>query len=129
MNRTERHIYAALLGVIIVLTACAPERLLALLPTLRCPFLAITNFPCPLCGMTRSVLHAFHGDLWISLRLHPAGALFSLAIVLAVPVLMSDSLYRTAHAVFRKRKLIGLLTFAVIIFFTAFGAARIFVRL
>ncbi len=129
MNRAERHIFAAFLGVIIVLTACAPERLLALLPSLRCPFLAATEFPCPLCGMTRSVLHAFHGDLWMSLRLHPAGALFSLAMVLAVPVLISDPLYRAAHAVFGNRKLTGLLMFAAIFFLAAFGAARIIVRL
>jgi hypothetical protein len=79
--------------------------------------------------MTRSVLHAFHGDLLTSMRLHPAGAALSLAIVLAVPALMSDSLYRAAHAVFGNRRLIRLLTFAVIIFFAAFGAARIFARL
>jgi hypothetical protein len=33
------------------------------LPTLRCPFLAITGYPCLTCGATRCSIALFHGNL------------------------------------------------------------------
>jgi hypothetical protein len=42
-------------------------------PGIPCPFRALTGLPCPLCGMTRAVTAAMRGDVWASLRYHPAG--------------------------------------------------------
>jgi hypothetical protein len=54
-------------------------------PGTVCPMLALTGYPCPLCGMTRSVAAAVRGDLVASLRFQPFGiALVALAIWLAV---------------------------------------------
>ncbi len=49
-------------------------------PGLPCPFRTITGLPCPLCGMTRAVSAALHGDVIASLRFQPAG-LMLLALV------------------------------------------------
>ena len=32
-------------------------------PTVACPFRAVTGLPCPLCGSTRAIALAAHGDL------------------------------------------------------------------
>ena len=42
--------------------------LLPVHPPLACPLLARTGIPCPLCGMTRAVVAAVHGDIIGSLR-------------------------------------------------------------
>ena len=34
------------------------------LPMLRCPFLAVTGYPCLTCGATRSAVAFFHGNLF-----------------------------------------------------------------
>ncbi len=44
-------------------------------PPLACPLRTLTGVPCPLCGMTRSVVAAMHGHLLESLRFNPAGIL------------------------------------------------------
>jgi hypothetical protein len=38
-----------------------------------CPVRAVTGFPCPACGLTRSWRAALHGDPAASLRFHPLG--------------------------------------------------------
>lgn len=53
-------------------------------PVPPCPLRSITGIPCPLCGSTRGVIAAVHGDVGRALTLNPA-SLF--AIVLAVALL------------------------------------------
>jgi len=53
-------------------------------PPFACPLRAATGIPCPLCGMTRSVVAAVHGHLMTSLTFNPAGILVVLAAVLLV---------------------------------------------
>ena len=53
-------------------------------PPLACPLRTLTGVPCPLCGMTRSVVAAMHGHLFESLRFNPAGFL---VVLLAVALL------------------------------------------
>jgi hypothetical protein len=54
-------------------------------PVPPCPLRALTGIPCPLCGSTRGVIAAVHGDLERALTLNPAsiGALL-LALLLVV---------------------------------------------
>jgi Protein of unknown function (DUF2752) len=53
-------------------------------PGLPCPLRTITGVPCPLCGMTTSVVAAVHGNVADALAANPAG----LALVLAAVALI-----------------------------------------
>lgn len=46
-----------------------------------CPFRHLTGLPCPLCGMTRSLLCFFQGDWHASLLWHPLGPLLGIGVV------------------------------------------------
>ena len=60
---------------------------------LSCPFHSITGVPCPLCGMTRSVIATMHLHLHAALAMNPAGVL---AVVVAVTLLLAWRLRRLA---------------------------------
>jgi hypothetical protein len=47
-----------------------------------CPFRNLTGLPCPLCGMTRSLLCFFQGDWHDSLLWHPLGPLLGISAVI-----------------------------------------------
>ncbi len=51
---------------------------------LPCPLRSVTGIPCPLCGMTRAVTYAVHGDLGASVAMTPGGIV---AVVLALGLL------------------------------------------
>lgn len=51
-----------------------------------CPLRGATGLPCPLCGMTRSVVATVHGNVGEALATNPAGVLL---VVLAVTVLLA----------------------------------------
>ncbi len=53
-----------------------------------CPFRNLTGLPCPLCGMTRSVLCFFQGDWHTSLLWHPLGPLVGIGMIAAFLALM-----------------------------------------
>ncbi len=53
-----------------------------------CPLLTITGVPCPLCGMTTSVVAAVHGDLLTALAANPFGLV---AILVAAWLLVDRS--------------------------------------
>jgi hypothetical protein len=68
--------------LLLALGALAPGRLaLSDDGPATCPWLMLTHFRCPLCGMTRATFHLLRGDLRGALHLHPLGPL-----VLAVAV-------------------------------------------
>ncbi len=54
----------------------------------RCPFLAVTGHPCPLCGGTRSFAYIWTGDLGHALRLYPLGPVFFGATLLGMALLI-----------------------------------------
>ena len=62
-------------------------------PPLACPLRATTGVPCPLCGMTRAVVAAVHGDLAASLRYNPAGVI---AVLIIVAFLVSPRVRRVS---------------------------------
>src|SRR5207237_4412964 len=41
------------------------------LPWLRCPFLAVTGYPCLTCGATRSAIAFLHGNLFLAWTWNP----------------------------------------------------------
>jgi hypothetical protein len=50
-----------------------------------CPLLAITGIPCPLCGMTTSVVASSRGKLDVAIAANPAGLL---AVIGAIALLV-----------------------------------------
>lgn len=72
-----------------------------------CPFHALTGFPCPTCGYTRTVYLAFHGRLAEALRFQP----FVMIIVLLSGIaacLAANSLRRNRALVLPKTLVAGL---------------------
>ncbi|MGQ0824413.1 MAG: DUF2752 domain-containing protein [Actinomycetota bacterium] len=65
--------------------------LLPLHPSLACPLRTTTGIPCPMCGMTRAVVAAAHGDVGASLRYNPVGIV---VLALAVALVLAPSLAR-----------------------------------
>ena len=55
-----------------------------------CPFKMATGFPCPGCGITKSLIFLYKGDLAKSLYNHVFGPLAVLACVLAIIVLTAE---------------------------------------
>lgn len=55
-------------------------------PVPPCPLRTVTGIPCPLCGSTRGVIAAIHGDLGAAITLNPASVL---ALVLVVLLLVA----------------------------------------
>ncbi len=62
-------------------------------PGLPCPLRTVTGVPCPLCGMTRAVTMAVHGDLGASLAMSPGGIV---AVVAALVLLVAWRVRRIA---------------------------------
>ena len=54
-------------------------------PGIICPLRALTGVPCPLCGMTTSVVDSAHGDVPGALAASPAGLA---AVLLAAALLI-----------------------------------------
>ncbi|MGI9159883.1 MAG: DUF2752 domain-containing protein [Saprospiraceae bacterium] len=55
-----------------------------------CPFKMATGFPCPGCGITKSLIFLYKGDLAKSLYYHVFGPLTVLACILAIAVLTTE---------------------------------------
>jgi len=89
---------AAMLGI------AAVRPLLPVEPGLPCPLRTVTGVPCPLCGMTRSVTAAVHGDLARSVFLNPAGIV---VVVLAVALLLGWRVRRITYATWLVPALLG----------------------
>ena len=71
-----------------------------------CPLKMLTGFPCPGCGITKSLVYFYEGDLWRSLTFHlfgPFVILFSLAtIVVLTTELITKKEYFNAYLYNRK---------------------------
>ena len=71
-------------GVVLIGSALALP-LLPGHPGVVCPLRALTGVPCPLCGMTTSVVDSAHGDVSGALAASPAGLA---AVLLAAALLI-----------------------------------------
>jgi hypothetical protein len=56
-----------------MLGAAAALPVLPFEPGIACPLRTLTGIPCPLCGMTTSVVATVHGDLASAFAANPAG--------------------------------------------------------
>ncbi len=68
-----------------------------------CPLRTLTGVPCPLCGMTRGVTAAVHGQIGHALFLNPGSIA---AVILAVVLLVS---WRTRSVTVRVWMVVGVL--------------------
>ncbi len=59
-----------------------------------CVFKALTGFPCPTCGSTRSLVHLSHGRFLAALAMNP---LVVTAVIVLVFVLICSTLTRLCH--------------------------------
>ena len=55
-----------------------------------CPFKMLTGFPCPGCGITKSLVFLYEGDIWSSLYYHLFGPFIFICCVAAVIVLVLE---------------------------------------
>ena len=55
-----------------------------------CPFKMLTGFPCPACGITKSFIFFYEGDIWKSLSYHLFGPVFIFLCIFAVFVLIAE---------------------------------------
>ena len=62
-----------------------------------CPFKLLTGLPCPGCGITKSIIFLYKGDIIKSLTYHIFGPLVILFCVVSVFVLMSEIITRKEY--------------------------------
>lgn len=57
-----------------------------------CLFKNVTGFPCPSCGITRSLLLLLAGDIYHALMINPLGGLAALLLIIIPPWILIDTL-------------------------------------
>jgi hypothetical protein len=62
-----------------------------------CPFKMVTGMPCPGCGVTKSIMFMYEGDLWTSLYYHLFGPLVVIAATIAILVLTIEIYTKKAY--------------------------------
>lgn len=62
-----------------------------------CPFKMVSGFPCPGCGITKSIIFFYEGDLYKSLSYHILGPLVPLASLAAILVLSAELLTKKTY--------------------------------
>lgn len=55
-----------------------------------CPFKMVTGFPCPGCGITKSIIFFYQGDLLKSIEYHILGPFVPIASLIAIIVLLTE---------------------------------------
>jgi Protein of unknown function (DUF2752) len=76
-----------------------------------CPFKALTGFPCPGCGITKSLVFLYKGDLARSVHYHVLGiplALFCVAVIIVALVELSNGRRYFRSLLYSKRLAWGL---------------------
>lgn len=83
-----------------------------------CPLKMLTGFPCPGCGITKSLVYLYEGDLWRSLTFHifgPFVILFSLiTVILLSTELITEKEYFNTYIY--NRKIAYFLAFVLVIY-------------
>jgi hypothetical protein len=93
------------LGLVAVAGSAIVYPIIPFHPTV-CPLFATTGIPCPLCGMTRSVSAAVHGNILQSLSYNPAGIAF---IALAIYAFFRPEVVRAKPPIWLAAVVLGAL--------------------
>jgi hypothetical protein len=91
-----------------------------------CPFRHLTGLPCPLCGMTRSLLCFFQGNLHASLLWHPLGPLLGIGIITGFLTLMIPEIRINNLAAKLPQRFCAVLIFALFMSCWALRLAGVF---
>lgn len=59
-----------------------------------CPFKMLTGFPCPGCGITKSIVYFYEGDIYKSLLHHLFGPIFVVFCLLVLFKLVAEIIYQ-----------------------------------
>ena len=62
-----------------------------------CPLKMLTGFPCPSCGITKSLVYFYEGDLYKSLYYHILGPLVIVFCVVTIAVLTTELLTKKEY--------------------------------
>lgn len=63
-----------------------------------CPIMRWLNFPCPGCGLTKSIFFCYHGDFIKSISYHIFGPVFIMAFLCYEFLLLMDLIGHTDYA-------------------------------
>lgn len=81
-----------------------------------CPFKMITGFPCPGCGITKSLVYFYHGDFYKSVSYHILGPFVIAFSVVTIVVLIMELITKKEYfntVMYNKRLAYGLGFFLV----------------
>ena len=90
-----------------------------------CPFKMLTGFPCPGCGITKSIVYFYEGDVLKSMSFHILGP-FVVLFCMALIIILTAELYTSKNyfnSVFYNRKLAGYLA----VFLAVYHCIRLFI--
>lgn len=91
-----------------------------------CPFLRLTGYPCPTCGMTRSTIALVHANLSRSIAFNPMGLVFAGLLALWwVNAVYGIATGRHTRLMLWARHRLTYLAVAGIVMLFAFGGLRI----
>lgn len=62
-----------------------------------CPFKMITGFPCPGCGITKSLVYFYHGDFYKSISYHILGPFVIVFSVVSIVILTIELLTKKEY--------------------------------
>lgn len=79
-----------------------------------CPLRAATGHMCPFCGMTRSFVALFEGDVGGSFAAHPGGPILAVAMIVLAAAVVVAAVRRAAPIVSRRRAVRALEGVAVV---------------
>lgn len=88
-----------------------------------CPFKMLTGFPCPGCGITKSLVYFYEGDIYKSLSYHIFGPLVIGFSVLTIAVLVTEII--TQKEYFNKWMYNKKLAYALGIFLAVYHIIRL----
>lgn len=83
-----------------------------------CPFKMITGFPCPGCGITKSLVYFYEGDFYKSISYHILGPFVIVFCIIAILVLTTELITKKEcfNAVLYNKKLAYGLGFFLIVY-------------
>lgn len=85
-----------------------------------CPLKMLTGFPCPSCGLTKSMVYFYEGDLQKSLYYHLLGPLVVAFCLITIVILVTELITKKEYfgkLFFNKKLAYGLLIFLAIYHF------------
>ena len=88
-----------------------------------CPFKMLTGFPCPGCGITKSLVYFYEGDIYKSLRYHILGPFVIAFCIFTIVVLTTELI--TQKEYFEKWLYSRKLAYGLAIFLAAYHIIRL----